>query len=451
MKSCLLVLIVLILIQSTIGYLIPKVAIKVLKPTGLQLSLMQGLRNNTKFVETAMTKDENGAWLYEELNVQLNGNDSFEYWLFVENNNLGYVTNELDSYKAITEASAVAACEKSISTVNGKVVCKNTLIFNEEFNMEILKLWNYDTRFSSDLGDAAFSVYEKRPETSYIRDGKLTIKPELMTRFIDFDDARLRRGNYKLKENCTPLSSELYECERHASFGGYVLPPVSSAFLTTKNKFSFMFGKVEIRAKLPVGSYIYPQLLLQPAISTNINTTEHLKIAFIRANEELLFDGEDVGGRRLYGGAILSKNANNNNKWMKNKLTTTHLGKDFHLYELKWTPNEIVLSLDGQVYGTININLRTSALKSNIKKASQWNADNLLAPFDKEHFIAIGVSVGGGKYFHDSVLDGITKMKKPWKNSDPRGERLFYINRDSWYSTWNSPTLEVDYIKIYSI
>lgn len=40
-----------------------------------------------------MTKDENGAWLYEELNVQLNGNDSFEYWLFVENNNLGYVTN----------------------------------------------------------------------------------------------------------------------------------------------------------------------------------------------------------------------------------------------------------------------------------------------------------------------------------------------------------------------
>lgn len=107
---------------------------------------------------------------------------------------------ELDSYKAITEAAVVVACEKSISTVNGKVVCKNTLIFNEEFNTEILKLWNYDTRFSSDLGDAAFSVYEKRPETSYIRDGKLTIKPELMTRFMDFDDARIRRGNYKLKE-----------------------------------------------------------------------------------------------------------------------------------------------------------------------------------------------------------------------------------------------------------
>lgn len=106
---------------------------------------------------------------------------------------------ELESYKAITEAAAVP-CENSISTVNGKVVCKNTLIFNEEFNAEILKLWNYETRFSSDLNDAAFVVYEKRPETSYIRDGKLTIKPELMTSFMGFDDARLRRGNYKLKE-----------------------------------------------------------------------------------------------------------------------------------------------------------------------------------------------------------------------------------------------------------
>lgn len=98
------------------------------------------------------------------------------------------------------EAAVVVPCENSISTVNGKVVCKNTLIFNEEFNAEMLKLWNYDTRFSSDLGDAEFVVYEKRPETSYIRDGKLTIKPELMTTFMGFDDARLRRGNYKLKE-----------------------------------------------------------------------------------------------------------------------------------------------------------------------------------------------------------------------------------------------------------
>lgn len=105
----------------------------------------------------------------------------------------------MESYKAITEAAAIP-CENSITTVNGKMVCKNTLIFNEDFNVDNVKLWNYDTRFSSDYGDAEFVIYEKRPETSFIRDGKLTIKPELMTTFMGFDDTRLRRGNYKLKE-----------------------------------------------------------------------------------------------------------------------------------------------------------------------------------------------------------------------------------------------------------
>lgn len=43
MNSCLLVLILLLIIESTItiGYLIPNVAVKVLKPPGLQM-IMQG-------------------------------------------------------------------------------------------------------------------------------------------------------------------------------------------------------------------------------------------------------------------------------------------------------------------------------------------------------------------------------------------------------------------------
>lgn len=42
-----------------------------------------------------------------------------------------------------------------------------------------------------------------------------------------------------------------------------------------------------------------------------------MKIMFMRGNE-LLRDGiEDVGGNRVYGGAILSKNPKNNLKWLK--------------------------------------------------------------------------------------------------------------------------------------
>ena len=94
-------------------------------------------------------------------------------------------------------------CEVSVSTVNGKSVgCKNSIIFNEDFNSDNLKYWNFDTRYPLDdmLSDAEFVVYEKRPETSFIRDSMLSLKAESLKRLLGFDDVRIRVGNYKLKE-----------------------------------------------------------------------------------------------------------------------------------------------------------------------------------------------------------------------------------------------------------
>lgn len=100
-------------------------------------------------------------------------------------------------------APSTSACEASVTTVNGKSVgCKNSIIFNEDFNADNLKYWSYDTRFPLDdsSADAEFNVYEKRPETSAIRDGVLVLKSELLTKFNTFDDTRIRIGNYNLQE-----------------------------------------------------------------------------------------------------------------------------------------------------------------------------------------------------------------------------------------------------------
>lgn len=102
-----------------------------------------------------------------------------------------------------TLAPAQAACEKSVTTVNGKSVeCKNSIIFNEDFNSDNLKYWSFDTRFPLDdsFADTEFNVYEKRPETSFIRDNVITLKSELITKLPAFDDTRVRIGNYKLQE-----------------------------------------------------------------------------------------------------------------------------------------------------------------------------------------------------------------------------------------------------------
>jgi hypothetical protein len=55
---------------------------------------------------------------------------------------------------------------------------------------------------------------------------------------------------------CTPLLDDDRECERQANFG-YILPPVVSSYLSTRNKFSFMYGRVVTRVRGPIGDYLY--------------------------------------------------------------------------------------------------------------------------------------------------------------------------------------------------
>lgn len=65
----------------------------------------------------------------------------------------------------------------------------------------------------------------------------------------------------------------------------------------------------------------------------------------------------------------------------QSKTFPAHLGNSFHVYELVWTPSEVSLLIDGINYGSLNFNLRESAMAAKIKSAVNW-ANN--GPFDKE-------------------------------------------------------------------
>lgn len=41
-----------------------------------------------------MTKDDSGLWIYETSNTAFTSDDSIEYWVYVEYNNLGYYTSQ---------------------------------------------------------------------------------------------------------------------------------------------------------------------------------------------------------------------------------------------------------------------------------------------------------------------------------------------------------------------
>lgn len=60
--------------------------------------------------------------------------------------------------------------------------------------------------------------------------------------------------------SCKSPTNNEYECRRRAALST-ILPPVVSAKLNTKNSFRFRYGRVEIRAKLPKGDWIFPRNL----------------------------------------------------------------------------------------------------------------------------------------------------------------------------------------------
>lgn len=54
----------------------------------------KGLINNLQYVESTLTKDDSGLWIYQTSNTAFTFDDSIEYWMYVEHNNFGYYTSQ---------------------------------------------------------------------------------------------------------------------------------------------------------------------------------------------------------------------------------------------------------------------------------------------------------------------------------------------------------------------
>lgn len=100
--------------------------------------------------------------------------------------------------------------------------------------------------------------------------------------------------------------------------------------MTTLKKFSFLYGKVEIRAKLPSEEWIFPQILLEP--TNNFYGKKNLasgqmRIAFTKGKDGL-----------LSGGVILGSTEPTRTSKMCINPNVIRLADDFHTFSLEWKP-----------------------------------------------------------------------------------------------------------------
>ncbi|XP_035705779.1 beta-1,3-glucan-binding protein isoform X2 [Folsomia candida] len=336
------------------------------------------------------------------------------------------------------------------------------LIFREEFNTLDLDLWDHEITMSGG-GNGEFQVYQNNRSNSYVKYGKLYIKPTLTA--DKFGEDFLYEGNLQLggpapADQCT---NPLWEgCERRGTQKS-ILNPIMSARLRTVHSFAFKYGKVEIRAKIPTGDWLWPGIWLLPLKNQygSWPASGEIDILEARGNTDLkdkdkVHIGTEQVSQTLHYGPFHPING-----WQKTHFSTNSdkdskaYDIDFHVYELHWTPDFIKFSIDGdptaEVHPTEGGFWEIGGFPDNIDNPWKYAENPKMAPFDQKFYILLNVAVGGtNSYFPDSAKGPYTK---PWKNNSPTPMLDFWKGKKNWWATWKGEdaALVVDYIRVYAI
>lgn len=422
---------------------------------------MNGREGGTYSRDIIKAKD--GRWTFIDKTTRLRPGDVIYYWTYVDyfdgerklgyvNDDQSYTVTELIPDKTVTTTTARTtttkapinnpSCLPTATKVNGKKSCSGKVIFQEKFNNNFMARgidkWTIECQFAGSP-DYEFVLYNNDERNIYVKKNLLHIQPSLTndrfgTNFVDSGEG------LDLGTNCTGTPGTLH-CEQKP-LGFVILPPVLSARMNTKDAFSFAYGIIEVRAKLPKGDWIYPQIFLNPKKREYGRGYEsgQIRIAFLPGNSHK--------STKLYGGVILGSSLGGRSYAMKSvDAPTGSWSDDFHDFTVKWEPEKITLMVDHEVYGTITPEeggFASLEKELGLTGASRWNSGTVFAPFDQEMYISIGVGVGGHTFPDEPT--------KPWVNNDPKSQKVFYRALSTWYPTWNKDSvLQVDSIQVYAL
>ena len=146
----------------------------------------------------------------------------------------------------------------------------------------------------------------------------------------------------------------------------------TSARLTTQNKFTQEYGRLEMRAKVPTSSGIWPAFW---ALGDNMPTVD-----WPQAGE---IDVAEVVGKlpsTIHGTVHGPANAGGALEIGRTLDVGQPLSDAFHVYAVDWTPDGLTWSIDGKAYGTVT--------RTQVEAGGTWVYDH---PF----YLLLNLAVGG--------------------------------------------------------
>ncbi|MCL6525045.1 MAG: family 16 glycosylhydrolase [Thermoflavifilum sp.] len=208
------------------------------------------------------------------------------------------------------------------------------LVWHDEFNETALSSddWNYEIG-GNGWGNQELEYYTSRPQNVFLSDGKLIIEA--------------RNENY---------GNNSY----------------TSARITTQGKHTFQYGRIDIRAKLPVATGMWPALWM---LGSNI-----AQVGWPACGEIDIMELIGKNPREVVG-SLHWKKADGSVATFNNKfdLTNGDFSQAFHVFSLIWSADSLQILVDDIPY------VRTS----------RQDLSDGIYPFDQPFFLIFNVAVGG--------------------------------------------------------
>ncbi|XP_052741808.1 beta-1,3-glucan-binding protein-like [Bicyclus anynana] len=445
------------------------VVLRPLRPKGLQ-ALIKGvgivaefvffdgktylIRNSTQISMSSMLgvavrqyKGGDNRWLFENYDVELEVGMVIKYRVFVPNvvhdlnveNEQGTLTFDgvIPDYKdfivkklfdRIPFPSPGRKCKNTVTKVLGRRVCAGDVIFEDNFDTFQTDVWQIEQYIPTDHPEHPFVSYQNltADPNVFVRNGSLHIVPKLLEDFLEINQS-IETGSLDLGDRCTRR-----QCSKTA-FGPDILPPIVSGQVTSL-PFAFTYGIVTIRAKSPRGDWLYPDFLVEPFLKKYDGIKELAAVMKVSLITEFISN--------IYNLESNKSCYDVRPELIRRIMRDEHWKEDFHEYVLKWTPDEVELSVDSHVY-----------IRSNMTTISQCIRDELsgsIPNFNDYRQLSLSVAAGGTHVFIDFAISD-SGYFKPYLNGDAKASLKFWQSKYQWLPTWTAPSLEIDYVKVVAL
>ncbi|KAI9778017.1 MAG: hypothetical protein M1839_008422 [Geoglossum umbratile] len=327
-------------------------------------------------------------------------------------------------------------------------------VLHEDFSGTTLndQIWTKEVEVGG-FGNGQFDMTTHGDENVFIRDGQLWIKPTLQ-------DAKLIETNNVIDLLADGLctSNVPSRCVIGTNVtNGTIVNPIKSGRVNTKKGASIKYGRIEVKAKLPAGDWLWPAIWMMPVQETYGVWPRSGEIDIIESrgnNYTYAQGGNNIISSTLHWGPDQANDAWWRTNVKRSALHTTY-SKSFHTFGLEWSEKYIFTYVDTRLLQVLYTNFDEPLWKRGTFPLSDSNGTRLQdmwsqtgrfsTPFDQDFYLILNVGVGGTNgWFEDG------KSGKPWVDHSPSAMKDFWNARDRWYSTWqDGGAMVIDDIKMW--